>query len=85
MPRARPPRPPRNPPSRRLRDVAVLLPLLGLFAWMPPIIGLFAGGGHVFGVPAIVAWLFGIWIVLIASTLVLSRRLGTDDEDEDEG
>ncbi|MBW7925062.1 MAG: hypothetical protein H3C59_10000 [Burkholderiaceae bacterium] len=81
MPR-RSSRPKRRPPPRRLRDVAVLLPLLGLFAWMPPIIGLFAGRGHFFGVPAIVAWLFGVWIALIASALALSRRLDSGDEDE---
>ncbi len=85
MPRARSPGPTRSPPPRRLRDVAVLLPLLGLFAWMPPIIGLFSGNAHFFGVPVIVAWLFGVWVVLIASALALSRRLGTGDEDEDEG
>ncbi|MCO5100510.1 MAG: hypothetical protein M9885_06390 [Burkholderiaceae bacterium] len=60
----------------------MLLPLLGLFAWMPPVIGLFSSGGQVFGVPAIVAWLFGTWLALIAAALALSRRLEPRDEDE---
>lgn len=87
----------REPPARpasarpastgaaRLRDAAVVLPLLGLFAWMPPVIGLFAGWGHVLGVPLIVAWLFGVWLTLIAAAAWLSRRLDSDDALERDG
>jgi len=66
--------------SPRLRDAAVVLPLLGLFAWMPPVLGLFAASGRVLGVPLIVAWLFGIWLALIAAAFWFSRRLDTEDE-----
>lgn len=75
-----------NRPSRgtgaqsRLRDAAVLLPLLGLFAWMPPIIGLFASAGRVFGIPLIVVWLFGIWLLLIGFALWFSRLLRPIDD-----
>lgn len=62
-----------------MRDAAAVLPLLGLFAWMPPTIGLFAGWGHVLGVPLIVAWLFGVWLALIAAAFWFSRRLDSDD------
>lgn len=64
--------------STRLRDAAVVLPLLGLFAWMPPVIGLFAASRQVLGVPLIVAWLFGVWLALIVVAFWFSRRL--DDE-----
>ena len=66
--------------SPRLRDAAVVLPLLGLFAWMPPVLGLFAASGRVLGVPLIVAWLFGIWLALIVAAFWFSRRLGTEEE-----
>ena len=66
--------------SPRLRDAAVVLPLLGLFAWMPPLIGLFTASGRVLGVPLIVAWLFGIWLVLIIAAFWFSRRLDIEDE-----
>lgn len=65
--------------SARLRDAAIVLPLLGLFAWMPPVIGLFAGSGRVFGIPLIVAWLFGVWLALIVVALWFSHRLFPDD------
>ncbi len=66
--------------SPRLRDAAVVLPLLGLFAWMPPVIGLFTASGRVFGIPLIVAWLFGVWLALIAVALWFARRLDPVDE-----
>lgn len=67
--------------SPRIRDAAVVLPLLGLFAWMPPVIGLFIASGRVFGVPLIVAWLFGIWLALIFAAMWFSRRLDPGDDD----
>lgn len=66
--------------SPRLRDAAVVLPLLGLFAWMPPVIGLFTASGRVFGIPLIVAWLFGVWLALIVVALWFARRLDPVDE-----
>lgn len=65
--------------SSRLRDAAVLLPLLGLLAWMPPVIGLFDASGRILGVPLIVAWLFGVWLVLIVVAFWFSRRLDPGD------
>lgn len=66
--------------SPRLRDAAVVLPLLGLFAWMPPVIGLFTASGRVLGIPLIVAWLFGVWLALIVAALWFARRLDPGDE-----
>ncbi len=89
MKRARLARPaPASPASTRparLRDAAVVLPLLGLFAWMPPLIGLFTVPLHVFGVPLIVVWLFGVWLALIVLAFWLSRRLAADDMAEPDG
>ncbi|MDT3677390.1 MAG: hypothetical protein ROZ64_00955 [Burkholderiaceae bacterium] len=69
--------------SPRARDAAAVLPLLGLFAWMPPVIGLFGGSARVFGIPLIVAWLFGVWLALIALALWFSRRLDSVDDASD--
>ena len=80
MERSRIDRPAFAQQSSRLRDAAVLLPLLGLFAWMPPVIGLFDASGRVLGVPLIVAWLFGVWLALIVVAFWLSRRLDPGDE-----
>lgn len=61
--------------STRTRDVAALLPVLGVFLLMPPVITLFAADADVGGVPLIVIYLFGVWLALIAGAAVLARRL----------
>lgn len=77
-------------PSPRARNVAVLLPLLGVFLWMPPFILLFGGDARPWGVPLVVAYLFGVWAALLAGAFVLARVLrpppGADaDADADGG
>lgn len=69
----------RRPPSPRLRDASVLLPLIGVFLWMPPLISLFAVDRHLFGVPLVVVYLFGVWITLISCALWISRHLADRD------
>lgn len=59
----------------RLRDAAVALPLVGLFLLMPPMISAFVSHAQVGGVPLIVVYLFGVWLLLIACAAVLARRL----------
>jgi len=67
------------PPSPRLRDAAVVLPILGLFLLMPPTITLFVERHHVAGLPLIVAYLFGVWIALIAGAALLARAIARGD------
>jgi hypothetical protein len=60
----------------RLRDAAVLLPVLGAVLFMPPVITLFAAAGAgLAGVPLIVVYVFGTWLGLIVAAALLSRRL----------
>ncbi|HEX7044578.1 MAG TPA: hypothetical protein VF203_08180 [Burkholderiales bacterium] len=61
--------------SARARDAAALLPVLGVFLFMPPVITLFVAKLHIAGVPLIVAYLFGVWLALIACAALLARRL----------
>lgn len=63
------------PAPARLRNAAALLPAIGAFLWMPPVITLFTGTVEVAGVPLIVAYLFGTWLVLIACAALLTRQL----------
>ena len=66
----------RPPIPARVRDAAVLLPVLGLVLFMPPVITLFASAGAgVTGVPLIVVYVFGTWLGLIVAAALLSRRL----------
>ena len=64
-----------DPGNPRLRDAAVLLPVLAAFLLMPPVITLFTGTHTVWGVPLIVAYLFGVWLALIVGAALLARRL----------
>jgi hypothetical protein len=77
----REPGPPAGDPAagrvrdRRTQTFATLAPLLGVFLLMPPFIQVFAGAGAIFGVPAIVVYIFGVWGALIAAAGLIARRL----------
>ncbi|MBS0336148.1 MAG: hypothetical protein JSS40_04940 [Proteobacteria bacterium] len=62
-------------PPGRIRDAAVLLPLLGLALLMPPVITLFTTRSSIAGIPLIVLYVFGVWLGLIALAALLARRL----------
>ena len=62
-------------PPGRLRDSAVLLPLVGLVLLMPPLITLFTVDAGVAGVPLIVVYVFGVWLALIACAGLVARRM----------
>ncbi|WP_416896355.1 MAG: hypothetical protein ACMVY4_12495 [Minwuia sp.] len=65
---------------QKLRDAALLLPLMGLLLLMPPFVGLFRRSGEIAGVPSLVVYIFAVWAVLIGLGLLLSRKLATTDE-----
>jgi hypothetical protein len=50
----------------------------GLLLLLPPLVYLFNRDITVLGVPQIVFYLFGVWLVLIAGTAVLTARLERD-------
>ena len=66
--------------SPRLQAVAVLLPVLGVFLLMPPFVTLFTGSARPWGLPLVVAYVFGAWIVLLVGAYLLARRLRMRDE-----
>jgi len=61
---------------RRWRDLAILLPVFGALLLLPPIVALTAPAGLVWGIPAIVIYLFGVWAVLIALAARVAVGLG---------
>jgi fucose permease len=63
---------------RKSRESALLLPIFGFLALVPPIIGLFADEYRIFGVPLIVLYMFVVWLLLIVSAQRLSSRLSDD-------
>jgi hypothetical protein len=69
----------------RVLDIARLLPIVGIVLLMPPLIALFVVDRWIGGVPLIVAYVFGVWLALIACAAWLARRLKTLSRDGDAG
>ncbi len=69
--------------QRRTTDAARLLPILGFLALCLPILW---GGGPDEDAARVtsvgVIYLFGVWIILIATAMILARRLRRIDADQ---
>ena len=65
--------------QRRLRDALRLLPVLGLLLWLVPIAWPGESGA------GLVLYLFGVWLLLIILSVLLTARLGPDSEAEGRG
>ena len=63
--------------NRKARDIAVVIPVLLICLVMPPLITITAlhEDGSLFGIPLVVYYLFGIWILAIIATALNNRRL----------
>lgn len=67
---------------RRARDdgrftgLTILAATTGLVLFLPPLLTVANDGGTIAGVPAVAAYLFGAWLVVIALVAVLVRRSG---------
>jgi hypothetical protein len=72
-----------RPAPARTRNLAVLLPLVGLFLLMPPFITVFGGTARPWGVPLIVAYLFGAWAALLAGAAWLAHALRPQEPPEE--
>ena len=66
--------------QRRLRDVVRLLPILGTVLWAIPLLW---PQGEAFGISnaSALQYLFGMWLVLIIISAVLSQLLEDDPSD----
>jgi hypothetical protein len=63
--------------QRRLQDAAKLVPLLGAVLWMMPLAWQSDGSGDTENASALL-YIFGVWVILIAVTAILSRLLRSD-------
>ncbi len=75
---------------RSARDMAALLPFVGIFLLVPPVILIFAKPVLIAGVPLIVVYLFGVWAAAILCAMVVAHHLAGEDrgggaEPADEG
>ncbi len=64
---------------RKRRDLARVLPLLGIVLLASPFMNLVADAGDLGGIPVAVLYVFVVWFALIAATARLATRLRADD------
>lgn len=64
--------------TRKARDRAIILLVVGLSLLVPPFAGIFQLDARIGGIPFTALYLFVVWGVLIAGAAALSRRLGDD-------
>ena len=74
---------PRSRPGQKVRDSAVLLPVVGLLLLVTPLLSLFTGGRLLSGVPLAFLYIFGVWAGLIAGGALLARHLERSRQDAD--
>ncbi|MBL4806199.1 MAG: hypothetical protein JKY31_02805 [Rhodobacteraceae bacterium] len=63
---------------KKIRDAALLLPLLGAFLLASPIIMVFANDGKIFGLPLPFVYIFGVWLGLVLAARYMARLLTED-------
>jgi hypothetical protein len=59
----------------KVRDRALILPLVGALLLLPPLAGIFQLEVLVFGLPFTAVYLFAVWAFLIAGAALLAPRL----------
>lgn len=65
--------------ARKLRDAALVLPLIGIFMFLTPIPGIFAGETPE-QFPRLFAYIYGVWFLLIVVSGWISRRLLVEED-----
>lgn len=63
---------------QKREDAALVLPFLGVLLLVSPILNAVYGMDTLFGIPAVVFYIFGVWVVLIALAARLARLLKDD-------
>lgn len=71
--------------NQKLRDAALLLPVVGAFLMLPVVLRLVSGGYWFADLPSLPTFLFLVWFGLIAAAGLLSRMLLTAEAKVEEG
>ena len=56
-----------------------MLPFLGIFLFLTPIPAIFKDAGTAQGIPPIFTYMYGIWLMLIVASAVISIRIHKND------
>ena len=60
---------------RKFSFVALLLPLCGLLMLLPPLVSIRNINTSFMGFPSIIAYLFGVWFLLIIAAFILQKNI----------
>lgn len=60
---------------KKIKDAAMILPMVGAFLLASPIITIFANDGYIFGLPVPFVYIFGVWILLVLAARRMARLL----------
>lgn len=71
-------------PDQRLRDAALLLPIVAVLLMLPAVLGLVSGSRWFAGLPSLPTFIFTTWLLLIVAGAWLARRLARDGDNADE-
>jgi hypothetical protein len=61
--------------SRKKRDIALILPIIGIILLLTPVLKSFAVGNEASSLTSVMLIIFGVWAGLIAAAFLLSRAL----------
>ncbi len=70
--------------ERKLEFLAFLLPVGGAILILPPLVLIANVDVNVFGFPAVIAYLFAVWLGLVVASFVMQRKLGALQDAETE-
>lgn len=62
-------------PEKRVRDAALLLPLIGTLIFLPPYIRIFDQDAVLWGIPVLFIYIFLLWLIGIMLTAIVARKL----------
>ncbi len=60
---------------KKIKDAALVLPVLGAFLLASPIIKIFSTDGYIFGLPLPYVYIFGVWVFLVIAARRMARLL----------
>jgi len=67
---------------KRIAFLAKLLPVIGVILLLPPLVSVANIKANLFGFPAIITYMFGVWIFLILAAYLLQRKLPSSTADQ---
>ncbi len=68
--------------SRKKREIALILPVIGIILLLTPLLRFFTTGSEVSPLISAVLFIFSVWAVLIAAAFFLSRALISEIRNE---